>query len=175
MKHTDQKNVFACHLCGKEFGFKYLLRRHEKIHSASKETHMCEICGATYTSTGALSDHKKFNHPNEGFLCSNCDKRFQIAYHLRRHNGTHEEKKAICKYCGGFFRQLKNHEKICCKTLRQPAETCKICRKRFLEKRYLKEHIKNKHSNMDIPCANCGKTFKNKSTFLKHKKNCTEL
>lgn len=37
---------------------------------------------------------------------------------------------------------------------------------KFLEKRYLKEHIKNKHSNKDIPCANYCKTFKSKKTFL---------
>lgn len=39
-------------------------------------------------------------------------------------------------------------------------------RKKVSWKEILKRTHQNKHSNMDIPCANCGKTFKNKETFL---------
>lgn len=64
-----------------------------------------------------------------------------------------KREKAICKYCGVFFRRLKNYEKTCCKMSRQPAETSKTCGKKFLQKRYLKEHIKNIHSNKTLHCA----------------------
>lgn len=46
--------------------------------------------------TCAMIDLKK-----KSFLCTKSDKRFKNAYHLRRHNGTQDEEKAICIWC--FF------------------------------------------------------------------------
>lgn len=46
-----------------------------------------------------------------------------------------KREKAICKYCGVFFRRLKNYETKCCKMSRQPAETSKTCGNKFLPKR----------------------------------------
>ena len=172
-RHTDE-NKFVCNQCDKAFDFKYLLSRHEKVHDsgAMKERHMCEVCGKSFCSTGALSDHKKFKHLNEGFLCTTCDKIFKNPYHLRRHIGTHQNDKKVCKNCGGYFRQLKNHEKTCSRESSVPAETCHVCGKKFLEKRYLKEHMKYKHSPITIICEVCGKNFHNRKTMLKHKKKC---
>ena len=126
-RHTYE-NKFVCNQCDKEFDFKYLHSRHEKVHDsgAITERHMCEDCGKSFCSTGALSDHKKFKHLNEGFLCTTCDKLFKNPYNLRRHIGTHQNDKTVCKNCGGYFRQLKNLETTNCRESRVPAETCHI-------------------------------------------------
>ncbi|XP_062619863.1 zinc finger protein 510-like [Saccostrea cucullata] len=171
--HADQDKKFICNQCGKEFKHRYLLLRHEKVHASIKKKHICEVCGKSYSSTGALSDHRKFKHFNEGFLCNKCDKRFKNAYHLRRHIATHKDEKDGCKKFGGFFRQLKKHEKTCCNTSREAVESCELCGKKFLEKRYLQEHIKNKHNSTGIPCGKCEKTFRNRKSLLKHRKMCT--
>ena len=95
--HTGEK-PYSCE-CGKEFTHKYLLARHEKTHDMERQKYICENCGASYASKGALSDHKKFKHLNEGFLCNECDKRFKNEYHLKRHLGSHFQEKKVCRNC----------------------------------------------------------------------------
>ena len=138
-----------------------------------RQKYICENCGASYTSKGALSDHKKFKHLNEGFLCNECDKRFKNEYHLKRHLGSHFQEKKVCRNCGGLFRQLKIHQEKCGKRKRHPTAKCNECGKMFLEQKYLKEHMKYKHGeNSKVKCKKCGKPFRHRKTMNAHKKTC---
>ncbi|KAG8546678.1 hypothetical protein GDO81_030030, partial [Engystomops pustulosus] len=79
---------FQCSQCDMRFIQKYLLQRHEKIHTGEKP-----------------------------FNCDECGMRFIQKYHMERHKRTHSgEKPYQCEYCLQFFsrtdRVLK-HKRMC--------------------------------------------------------------
>jgi hypothetical protein len=49
---------------------------------------------------------------------------------------------------------------------------CIICRWKFLNKRYLKEHLKYKHGPKQYKCKKCKKEFSYRKAFNDHKKIC---
>ncbi|MGH0152256.1 UNVERIFIED_CONTAM: hypothetical protein FKN15_048917 [Acipenser sinensis] len=79
---------FQCSQCDMRFIQKYLLQRHEKIHTGEKP-----------------------------FRCDECGMRFIQKYHMERHKRTHSgEKPYQCEYCHQYFsrtdRVLK-HKRMC--------------------------------------------------------------
>lgn len=51
---------------------------------------------------------------------------------------------------------------------------CSICHKTFKSKKYLHNHIYKNAVPCDFKCNNCGIKLGSKTTFLRHKKKCTE-
>ncbi|XP_061189600.1 uncharacterized protein LOC133197534 [Saccostrea echinata] len=50
---------------------------------------------------------------------------------------------------------------------------CKICGQKFLSEAYLREHVQGKHSSVRRYACTCGKTFKWRSSFSGHRRNCS--
>ncbi|XP_048474797.1 zinc finger protein 148-like [Rhincodon typus] len=79
---------FQCSQCSMRFIQKYLLQRHEKIHTGEKPFH-----------------------------CDECDMRFIQKYHMERHKRTHSgEKPYQCEYCLQYFSRtdrLLKHRRMC--------------------------------------------------------------
>ncbi|XP_031696684.1 zinc finger protein 281-like isoform X1 [Anarrhichthys ocellatus] len=84
MQHCNRINLcgfvsgerpFRCNQCNMSFIQKYLLQRHEKIHSGEKP-----------------------------FSCDQCNMRFIQKYHMERHKRTHSgEKPYRCETCQQYF------------------------------------------------------------------------
>ncbi|XP_062569198.1 uncharacterized protein LOC134231276 [Saccostrea cucullata] len=49
---------------------------------------------------------------------------------------------------------------------------CKICGQKFLSEAYLREHVQGKHSSVRRYACTCGKSFKWRSSFSGHRRNC---
>ena len=51
------RKIHTCKHCGKHFGNKTDMLRHERIHTGEKP-YSCEICGKSFTQKGNLNSHK---------------------------------------------------------------------------------------------------------------------
>ena len=82
--HTGNKN-FKCH-CGKAYSSKKALYDHTKlVHSESKVTYACEICGKVLRDKYKLKYHMMVHSEKRNFECSHCSVEFKGSENLRKH------------------------------------------------------------------------------------------
>jgi len=93
--------------------------------------------------------------------CKKCSRIFMEKKEFNEHVSAHEEIKYLCKVCGKTFRKSSYLESHVLKHY-----TCKLCEKSVQTKNDLKIHILS-HKGI-LQCIACDKTFKEKTTYLKH-------
>ncbi len=64
-----------CMHCGKRFPSLSAMLAHKKLHAKDRPVFDCMHCDNSYKTAGALQTHVTGKH-GSGFLCANCDKRF---------------------------------------------------------------------------------------------------
>lgn len=89
----------------------------------------CEICEKMYSSVSKYNRHYKENHAKniQRYRCKECSKTFKRKSHLNRH-----------------IKALHLNQKL----------QCPLCVSRYMEKRALTCHLKNKHAS--YRCLKCG-------------------
>ena len=91
-----------------------------------------------------LNSHKKAQHGEKRFLCSQCD------FQTRKKNNLHRH--MIISHC-----DEENFQ-------------CHICMKRFKIERYLQKHMLSHSDLRAFKCDFCGKGFKQSKHLHEHKK-----
>lgn len=81
-----------------------------RIHNSDKDTELrsflCQTCGKSFKTLGAVNAHAKIVHkdPSEKvalFQCHICDRKYQSTNSLRFHiRLSHESKPQKCQHCG---------------------------------------------------------------------------
>ena len=67
------------------------------MHS-SVRTHLCHFCGASFKTRSVQQKHIQTIHVNpRSYNCTQCDKRFNTNYALRRHKHTHNTPEMHCE------------------------------------------------------------------------------
>lgn len=171
--HFD-KRPCKCDLCGKSYRIEQDLARHIRdVHEGLKK-YACDICGRAFANKGAKDDHRRIHTGERPYACEHCPKVFRTLNSIYIHNRVHTDYKPHrCSYCGKHFRnrqRLTHHEtthtrikafacEICGKTFSVKGEVvrhraihneeklfdCK-CGMKFGQKRYLRNHIKQHHT-----------------------------
>lgn len=127
-RHTGDKK-FACHLCEKKFTTKCDLQRHTRSHSHVRE-HRCQHCEKEYKDERVLKVHMAKIHAigvgkvkipvrERKHACHFCPKAYYAKNKLTRHIYTHSGEKPF---------------------------HCPICEKKFNDKSYVKQHLRNTHN-----------------------------
>jgi uncharacterized Zn-finger protein len=69
-----------------------------------QKTHMCSVCGKTFSTPGHLRSHELIHNDSKDFTCLFCEKKFLTKSYLNRHMKSHiNERNYKCKVCQKGF------------------------------------------------------------------------
>ena len=116
----------------------------------------CIICSKTFDTQGGLNNHFMKGHPTVHFMCSYCNKQFQMANGHYKHEQSHGLFAHKCPYdkCKASFQfpsGLKAHVKT---HTGKGLYRCLHCPKEYTTNRAMKALAK-KHTNQCIQCPKC--------------------
>ena len=146
MKVSVLIEKFSCDVCDRKFDLKSRLESHKLSHDESSRNLICSVCSAAFKTIGNLRRHEATHATTLDFRCCHCQKMFKTKVSLSAHLLTvHAEIKVFVK--------------------------CHICEVILLE-RYLKNHIKNQHTEKGqeklFGCGVCQKSFKTQKLAENH-------
>ncbi|VVC93579.1 unnamed protein product [Leptidea sinapis] len=138
-----------------------------------RDTISCETCGKQFSRRGALVRHERVHSGAKPFVCRICQRAFSQKEVLRRHEHTHKAQRPhACSACDKSFAQpasLRAHRQTAHATQPRPLllHPCNICSKVYLHASGLCRHMWT-HEGRLFSCADCGKSFRDKSSLLRH-------
>ena len=160
----------------------YFYRNHiVKFHHPRK----CAVCGVSCTGKIGYAQHLKSHHPDENlqvllyskkYKCGECDASFTCSTGLEEHDRVkHRGILFDCPVCG---RKLKSSR---CLQLHLRTHgigvrhKCDDCNMTFSQMGHMVQHIRVNHPERlpekyvaDYTCPDCGKSFKNRNSVVKH-------
>ena len=165
-RHAEK--VHVCDVCGKSFARKDELKSHTATH-VKEFLYVCEACGMCFPTRSSLYNHKVNIHNLQKYACDICEKKFVSNQNMLRHKKSHgDSAKEQYPTCEKHFSRLKDH------TLKRSKKrtkqfTCKYGKK-FLENKYLQEHVKYKHGQERYQCPKCSHVFAHRKSLISHKR-----
>ncbi|XP_056631469.1 zinc finger protein ZFP2-like [Diorhabda sublineata] len=162
---------YKCEICDKAFTISTHALEHKNFHTGEKPF-QCEICGKHFMFSWHLASHRRTSHyeiltgkPLVKFDCIECNKHYESASGLRRHNikkhkSNEIDLSVICEICG---KRLSSKEKLKfhlrTHTGYKP-HACHVCPKSFSKKDQLIEHIRTHTGEKPYVCKLCGRKRK---------------
>ena len=151
---SDEPPKFVCNhdgKCEKSFPSRHRVELHRKqahgVRIVSSDL-TCSVCLAYRAKTReALETHVRSQHNGERpFRCLVCEKSFAAQSYLDQHADVHNtEKVHKCPECPRRFQSLPSLSQHKTTHLGRRFK-CEACDIPFLSKRYLRQHVANKHS-----------------------------
>uniref|UniRef100_A0A182MA92 C2H2-type domain-containing protein n=1 Tax=Anopheles culicifacies TaxID=139723 RepID=A0A182MA92_9DIPT len=182
-RHVKEKHLqhnqgnFPCDYEGCSFTYTTSkgLKAHKKKHDPKyvkpvPKKCICETCGNTFSSKGALKKHLYIHTGGMPFHCEKCNKSYPTAYKLKVHMMRHQGiKNYECSYCGlkkTTADELKMHMNYHTK---EKVFTCNFCGQKFLTSGNFARHIKLVHRGIkEFKCTYCERSFGKAETLKNH-------
>ncbi|XP_072279495.1 uncharacterized protein [Pyxicephalus adspersus] len=102
----SQEKPYSCSECGKGFGKKANLARHQTMHADGKR-YSCSECGKAFLRKSSFVEHQRMHKGEKMYSCSECGKCFQwrstLFYHQRRHKDGRYNKNTRGRRRSGNF------------------------------------------------------------------------
>lgn len=104
------------HVFAKNRRASFDLKKIRREHFRGEDSHMCVVCGKTFSRVGNLRIHQRCHTGEKPYSCIQCGRCFSQAGDLKKHKRVHTgEKPYYCNQCGKSFSRgenLKRHQKI---------------------------------------------------------------
>ncbi|XP_054636963.1 zinc finger protein 1035 [Dunckerocampus dactyliophorus] len=207
---THREENFPCDICNQVFLSKSSRAEHRKTHSLSNDhpspsptsqqrkrpspsdssqeqltklKYRCGICNERFKGPEDLSEHGCKISKERPYSCSDCDKHFLHASHLKQHRVVHQQsdREYLCNHCNTtyssleyFLSHLKTHENEHTVTDNNISHVpitlnCKMCKMTFASKSNLDEHEQcHCASTTNFECTPCGQRFLERDAFQQH-------
>lgn len=174
------KPLRVCFECTTAFELYDDFEFHVQNHGSS---HICLICGISFTNHIELSMHKKTHRPvldhEKKFLCDLCgfrsaQKSTLVKHMANLHGGVKPTFEAACENCGKAFTSyvsFHTHKKFHCGNQKSEKMKCAFCEKSYSTLQNLRAHEKGHTHPETFYCehAGCNKHYTNFLTFQHHK------
>jgi hypothetical protein len=171
MRHNSKG--CRCHLCGKTYKDRYILKMHVKmVHMPAEVLFECNLCSKKFTRKAHLKRHMRIHDPEKPFKCPLCDYRGCERSDITKHVVIHNEPKFCCEVCGKYFRHMKNKELHLKRHKGQRDYKCGMCDFYGYTFTDIRKHIDRKHADAKIVCDKCGCVFRSESLLSEHSKSC---
>ncbi|XP_049290960.1 gastrula zinc finger protein XlCGF57.1-like [Anopheles funestus] len=177
-KHLKlNQGLFKCDFegCSLSYSTGKGLNAHKKKHDPKyvkpvAKKCICETCGNTFSSKGALKKHSYIHTGGMPFHCEQCNKSYPTSYKLKVHMMRHQGiKNYECSYCGlkkTTADELKLHMNYHTK---EKVLSCNFCGQKFLTAGNLTRHIKLVHRGIkEFKCTHCERSFGKAETLKNH-------
>ena len=184
---------YCCKFCGQRFAKSALRIAHEKTHNGIDTTHICAVCGSSFTRKYSLKLHMRRWHQEGPWLCRHCGKasltQMELKTHLYSHNLPRMERESLLympdvplnygaakdldidgqdvpkEYNGdsGGTAATEGSEVMS----QQEMEMCTECGRDF-PKGYMRYHLKSHEAQKPYSCPICAKRFGYKNNMKSH-------
>ncbi|CAG9810177.1 unnamed protein product [Chironomus riparius] len=173
----DASVIHECSECHKRYKTDKILKVHvDKIHKNIYQEVICNICGRTLKSQGALKKHLLVHEEDiRQFECYICKKsKYKnlklLQVHFSVYHNPNKPSRSVCHICSAVVRagHLKNHMTQRHSDVEIEKVQCEICDHWIMKTRM---HIhKRKHAMGGVTCKICGKYLKSYGSLYSHMK-----
>lgn len=135
-----------------------------------RRRNVCQLCGQSYVKKADLDTHLN-RHADLQIVCTDCGKGFYSADSHRQHKLSHLHGFLSCEFCERKFETLKG---LRAHVKRHGAQdfvcTLPKCGKTFKDKYTFVDHLKTGHNNeRSVPCNLCTRFYKSKHVMQSHR------
>lgn len=167
-----QRRMYTCDMCpNKSFTSKNGVRIHMHIAHTGERQFICEQCGRSFITPGALRRHTLSHTDERPYSCQFCSKCFKTCLSQKRHEESHSSSaENECSHCGLKLKTKETLRRHMMVHSERKEFKCTFCGNEYKRWKTLKSHLILHTGERPYKCPFCAKSFANGSNFRSHKK-----